>query len=193
MMLAFTELGVLGVAQFGKAGFYYLLRRCLQNKGRWKPNLQLSDFALWLLYNQCVHWIVLLWCPWFIVMSGTINLIAFYLLYFIINNFYERENSANANDISDFIMLLLNFTFLIVQIIYGFWFLDVQDSRCGPITYGTSGWNYVKDQILSADVTNVLYNFFTFEPFLLNLIGIVYVRSISNSKHTQAVQAYLAN
>ena len=91
MRLAFSEVFILFVTQFGKAGFYYVLYYRVLGKQRWKPVLYLSDFTLWLLYNQGIHWVILLFSPFFIVISPLINISAFFLFYYVTKNFYSKS------------------------------------------------------------------------------------------------------
>ena len=82
----------------------------------------LSDFTLWLLYNQTIYWIIILLCPYFVGLAPILNLIAFSVIYKVIKNYYQKSNSKNADDIGYFLMVLLNFTFFLIQLFYGFWF-----------------------------------------------------------------------
>ena len=74
-----------------------------------------------------------MFCPFFSVIATVLNAVGFILVYFIIANFYNKAKSENADDISYFIMLLLNFSLLVVEGLYTLWFDHTQTDACGPI------------------------------------------------------------
>ena len=64
-----TELITLVAIEFAKAIVFKVFNQAIMHKSKWKPVLELSDFTLWLLYNQTVHWIIFIFCPFFCVIA----------------------------------------------------------------------------------------------------------------------------
>jgi hypothetical protein len=186
-----TEIAILFVSQFGKAGAYYFANYWVLGKHRWKPTLQLSDFTLWLLYNQGIHWTILLFCPFFVVISPIINVAAFMLFYYVTKNFYSKSATQNADDIGYFLMVLLNFTFFLIQLFYGVWFTISQEHSCGPILTGSYGWAPVEERLHESSVTDTLYNLITYYPLLWNLILLITVFGYFNRNEASVVKQYM--
>ena len=190
MRLAFSEIFILFLTQLGKAGFHYIFYYRILGKQRWKPVLYLSDFTLWLLYNQGIHWVILLFSPYFIVISPVINVSAFFLFYYVTKNFYSKSATQNADDIGYFLMVLLNFTFFLVQLFYGVWFTVSQEHDCGPIISGSYGWAPVEEKINGRKFLMVIYNIATYYPLLWNLIILITVIGFFNKNESSVIKQY---
>jgi len=122
LKLAATEVAVLIVAQHLKAIAYYIFNRLLRGQLRWKPDLHISDFTLWMLYNQGIHWLIFLLSPFFVIISPLLNLLVLLLLNRVISKYYNRSTQNNSDSIGHFIMALLNSTFFFTACIYILWF-----------------------------------------------------------------------
>ena len=75
--LALTELFVLVVSQFAKAFLYWSFNKICVRRTHWKPILYLSDFTIWMIYNQAIHWVLFLVSPYFVFVAPLLNLVAF--------------------------------------------------------------------------------------------------------------------
>jgi len=188
--LALTELFVLIGAQYSKAAFYFVFQKLILKQKRWKPKLYLSDFTLWLLYNQTIHWLTLLLFPFFVLVAPIIDLIAFFVIYNVIKNFYSKVGNQAA-DIGYFIMILLNFSFFLVLIFYGLWFSLEHSYDCGPIAKGKSGFHPIEQGLGETAVPRLIHQLFTYFPLTWYLIAITFTFGYFNDNQAQVLQSYI--
>ena len=87
-------------------------------------------------------------------------------------------------------MVLLNFTFFLVQLFYGVWFTVQQDHRCGPIASGSYGWAPIEEKIEASKFLLTLYNMITYYPLLWNLIMLITVIGYFNKNEAKVIQKF---
>lgn len=90
--LALTELAFLIGEDFVKLLGRRIICKCFLRRKNWKEDVDssLSDFSIWLVYNKAVHWLILLYNPFFVLVVPIIDYLAFIYIEFSVNNFYRK-------------------------------------------------------------------------------------------------------
>lgn len=121
----------------------YLFYGCLKGRLQWKPEFEIPDEIVWLLYFQAIIWLNVIVSPFTALLTPILLYIIFKYNYFSLRNLKGmQKQSSNANDTGYFIMIFLNLTFLfIVSCIVVFltlpmthenWAYDQETIVCGP-------------------------------------------------------------
>mgnify|MGYP006998241919 CR=1 FL=1 len=65
--------------------------------------------SIWMFYNKAIHWLTIMPIPYYVVVIPFVDYIGFQLTYVILKHFYAKPTSS-AQDISTFLMILMNGT-----------------------------------------------------------------------------------
>ena len=190
--LAITEIFVLFVAQTGKAFFNIIWKGMIKGQP-WRPprTSVLSDMSIWMFYNKAIHWLTIMPIPYYVVVIPFVDYIGFQLTYVILKHFYVKPTSS-AQDISTFLMILMNGTQFYCMVIQSLWFIDKKDHNCGPIPNGMSGWDPIERHIEEEShfVVKRIYSIVILFPFLWLVVSYLTTLGYLKGNQAQILQNY---
>ena len=190
--LAVSEILTLVLVEFLKSCAYKLVFYYIIGRQQWREKFQfstLADISLWMLYNKAIHWLLIQVLPFFVIIVPVLDVFMILFFNYIIKNYYQKAFAAS--EISYFLIVLMNLTFLFQMVILLHWYIYPKEHGCGPIKDGYYGWFYFEQWLNTKGFLGFLYNIGTFYPALWTIILIASLFAISKSNSSKVYKDFV--
>ncbi|CDW85244.1 UNKNOWN [Stylonychia lemnae] len=196
-----TESVVTPLIYMIKALVFYILYRCKRIQA-WRKEYQVSQSIVWVIYYQSIYWLSVGFFPYITLFMPLILYLIFKIFYLDMKYFKTKpRQSSNSHQTGFFIMILLNVTFILIMIYYGFLFYIPMNhsnyatntaKQCGMFESQTYMF-YDVDILLRTNGDALYYAHYVilFYPILWLIIMIFIAAVIFNLNHIKILQLSL--
>ena len=111
--LAISEMVTLISIEFLKSSLYKLVFNCILDQAQWKQKFEfstLADISLWMLYNKAIHWLIIQFVPYFVIIAPLLDIAMIRFFNHMIKYYYQKAFAAD--EIAYFLIVLMNLTFV---------------------------------------------------------------------------------
>ena len=122
MLQLLTETIIYPLIDYTKALVFYTLSQFRKVK-EWKKQYIVSQRIVWLIYYQSIYWLSLAFIPYIALAMPLFMYLLFKLIYYDLKHFkLKPRQGSNDYQTGFLIMILLNATFVMIMVFYGFLF-----------------------------------------------------------------------